>query len=977
MGLIGTIAKYIGRGVNPLSWSISSLVSGRAYSPDVSTRALIQRYQSWVYACSNKNAVSVAQIPLRLYATKTEASGRSRFATAKVERSQIDWLRGNKALHRRINKAVEIVEVLEHPFLTMLEQVNPYTNGFDMLELTILSQEITGNSYWVIRRGAGNIPKSIWLLLPQYVKVIPDRMNFIAGYVYSVDGVNKHRLEPEDVIHFKYPSLSNTLYGHSPLMACVIAADLGTSMNTYEATLLKNNARPDMVLSLPPETKNMGKTQKESIREEFQINFGKSNRGKLGVLTGGALLKEISLKPKEMAFLAGRKASLNEVASVFGVPMSKLTTDNVNRSNAEAGDYSYQKDTILPKCRRTEQKMNEALLPHFDPNLFCAFDNPVPKDKEFRLTQLETRISIGMTTINEERQIDGMEEVEWGDEPKGQNQLEPVPAKPDDDKKGQKLAKKKGKELPVPKWIGDELLTVLLPYFRKVENTIVSNIPVDLKSVKIGVDDALSGWFDIVAWNVALDKEIAPQVEAIFLAGGKTGISSVAQDVYFEPKSPRAVMAINTRRAGAVQSVNGTIAKNLRKRIGAELAEGHGGRALRKSVRGLFKDLKTYQVDAIARTESLWSFNAGALEGYKQSGMVEGKEWVLTPDDRLCEFCKGMANQVKNLDQPFFYKGDEWMGMKLDYSDIDHPPLHPNCLTGDSLVSPAGDITAVSKRFYDGKVHIIKTASGRELAVTPKHPVFSDNGLVPANSLNVGSYVISSGFEGEPFLDWQNTNKPALVEDIAESFFANPSVITIEVPITSPDFHGDTIGSKVAIIGTDSLLVDSVNPSFSEFCLQFQFKKGKIRRFLLDRLGVSAFRLPRMDRAFDCLMSRLDLLYSLLIGHLRPFDALSLALCSGPDSGPEKSDTDAISTDTKMFSNPVFRPSGDIIIDDSSANFFRDKILHIGTSQYSNYIYNLETTSHYYIAGGIASHNCRCAIVPVLKEMEYERELSK
>jgi hypothetical protein len=73
--------------------------------------------------------------------------------------------------------------------------------------------------------------------------------------------------------------------------------------------------------------------------------------------------------------------------------------------------------TILPKLRRIEQKLNEQLAARFDDRLFFAFDNPVPEDKEYHLKEIQTNLSTGLTTINEERAKLGMEPVAWGDEP--------------------------------------------------------------------------------------------------------------------------------------------------------------------------------------------------------------------------------------------------------------------------------------------------------------------------------------------------------------------------------------------------------------------------------------------------------------------------------------------------------------------------------------------------------------------------------
>jgi hypothetical protein len=41
--------------------------------------------------------------------------------------------------------------------------------------------------------------------------------------------------------------------------------------------------------------------------------------------------------------------------------------------------------------------------------------------------------------------------------------------------------------------------------------------------------------------------------------------------------------------------------------------------------------------------------------------------------------CQAMHWKVISLDENFVNKGDTWAWVKIDYSDVDWPPLHPNC----------------------------------------------------------------------------------------------------------------------------------------------------------------------------------------------------------------------------------------------------------------------------------------------------------
>ena len=60
----------------------------------------------------------------------------------------------------------------------------------------------------------------------------------------------------------------------------------------------------------------------------------------------------------------------------------------------------------------------------------------------------------------------------------------------------------------------------------------------------------------------------------------------------------------------------------------------------------------------VARTEIISSSNAGTLQGYKESGVVIGKEWSSTKDERTRDHHKEAEGQRVKLDEPFIVDGD-------------------------------------------------------------------------------------------------------------------------------------------------------------------------------------------------------------------------------------------------------------------------------------------------------------------------------
>ena len=689
-------------------WNVLQHQSGHTYHPETDQRSLVKKYQSWVYACSNKNAINCAQVPLRLYGARPSRTTKTLFPVRKLESEERSYLLKSPTISQYVRKAADVEEVIEHPFLNLLTQVNPFMNRFDLLEIMFLHQELTGNAYWKLVKGTLGLPEAIWPLMPQFIKIIPSKETFIDYYEHAISASEKHRIEVDEIIHFKYVNPRDAYYGLSPLQACVVAADLGLSMNEYETNIIQNRAIPEFIVKIPPEAGTMSPEEKERLTIEWKKKYsGVRKAGGFALMSGGADVKQLSLSPKEMNYLQGRKASLNEVAAVFGVPMSKLKTEDVNRANAEAGDYSYMKDTVLPRLRKVEQKLNEQLIPLYGDHLFVAFDNPVPDDKEYRLKELQIHLSTGYSSINEERQKDGQAEVDWGEVPIMAMNMLPIGASEVNIESEAVAANDGGKtvkRIKAPRrlpplehptnFIDEKFEAEMSKYFRDLARDVLAEFDKDADKLKrytpttkAVADDFLAGWFDVTKWNGELPKRAEPFVRRTMISGGEKTLKRIAAQE-FDPLNSRVLTALSKHRNTRLRSVNSRAKKRLRRTLAAGLEEGEGAAALRKRLQSEFKNMEASTATMIARTESIWAFNEGAVQAYLQSGLVSKKVWVSSDDDRSCDFCPTLDGQTVEVDSDFFGMGDTLSvtaqngaekELSFEYEEIGHPPLHPMC----------------------------------------------------------------------------------------------------------------------------------------------------------------------------------------------------------------------------------------------------------------------------------------------------------
>jgi hypothetical protein len=120
----------------------------------------------------------------------------------------------------------------------------------------------------------------------------------------------------------------------------------------------------------------------------------------------------------DLAALADLKATKEDICNAFHIPLSMLTSET-NLANLQAAEHQHMAKAINPRLQRRDEKLNEQLLPLYDPTgrLFVASEDPVPINAENDLKQTELDLKYGVVSINEVRGARGLEPVAWGNVP--------------------------------------------------------------------------------------------------------------------------------------------------------------------------------------------------------------------------------------------------------------------------------------------------------------------------------------------------------------------------------------------------------------------------------------------------------------------------------------------------------------------------------------------------------------------------------
>jgi SPP1 gp7 family putative phage head morphogenesis protein len=148
----------------------------------------------------------------------------------------------------------------------------------------------------------------------------------------------------------------------------------------------------------------------------------------------------------------------------------------------------------------------------------------------------------------------------------------------------------------------------------------------------------------------------------------------------FDSTAPSAVDWVKEHAAETIKGISEDTRAQIRDLIEESFSDQFDVEDLAGEIADIIGD--DARAEVIARTEVMRASNAGQIEAWDQAteaGLLTGnesKEWIVTPDDRLCPICEPMDGVQVGLDEMFDVDGDQ----------VDEPPAHPNCRCTIGLV---------------------------------------------------------------------------------------------------------------------------------------------------------------------------------------------------------------------------------------------------------------------------------------------------
>jgi HK97 family phage portal protein len=411
---LSRLAGWLAPSTPSFSGAWAPLPMNRSGQP--TTNDLLCELKSTAWTCASLNAAVCASFPPRLYVRTNARGPQARCLTRSLSEEEERRLRSQCIQTRGASR---IEEVLEHPLLDLLAQMNPVHNQFDLLELTTLYQEVYGVAYWLLEFGPLNTPVAIWPLPTHQVTPwrSPDSTQLVDAYVYR-SGAEERRYMPEQIVAFRYPDPRDPyLAGLSPLRACFEQVQLTSSLTAFKQARFVNHAIPDAIVSADYA---IGEEERERLELRWNERLRRGGAGRVLITQNPVRVQMLQHSMGDLAALADARATKEDICNAFGVPMAFLTSQT-NLANLQAAQQQHLAQGIRPRLRRRDEKLNEQLVPLFDPSgrLFLATEEPAPGDRAQWIREREVLLRHGVMTINEVRSEAGLPAVAWGERARG------------------------------------------------------------------------------------------------------------------------------------------------------------------------------------------------------------------------------------------------------------------------------------------------------------------------------------------------------------------------------------------------------------------------------------------------------------------------------------------------------------------------------------------------------------------------------
>jgi HK97 family phage portal protein len=308
----------------------------------------------------------------------------------------------------------------DHPLQKLLNYPNPYLSYESLWAYVQWAKHVNGNAYLrKVRAGPGGNVLELWPISPLRIVPVTTQEDaaqgiFISWYAYTYDpSKDPERIPPEDIIHFRLVLDDKDLrLGTAPLARLVREVAGDDEAHNWQTSMLQNGGTVGMLIQVP-ETSSISQDQAEEMKARFEERFGGNNRGRTGVLMGGAKAEPYGFSPEQMDMRSLHRIPEERISAVLRVPaiIAGLGAglDRSTYANFREAREMFAEQTLMPLYAFDAATINMQLTPDFtsDNRIKVGFDvtdlRAFQEDEDQKWKRLDAAVKTGWVRANEAR----------------------------------------------------------------------------------------------------------------------------------------------------------------------------------------------------------------------------------------------------------------------------------------------------------------------------------------------------------------------------------------------------------------------------------------------------------------------------------------------------------------------------------------------------------------------------------------------
>lgn len=219
--------------------------------------------------------------------------------------------------------------------------------------MLLVSLLLRGNAYGrIVSTDTYGYPTQVELLSPDGVKV---RLDGSGVPVYVINGTEVGR---QRIMHLRAYRMPGSALGLSPIQYAQAALQTDRAAQAFGHGFFVDGAHPSAILTTDQDVNQDGaRVIKDRFRAAVQ---GREP----AVLSGGLTYQAVQVAPNESQFLETRKATVPEIARMFGVPPEMIAGEAGNSmtyANVEQRSLDFLTYSVQPWLTRLESAFSEML----------------------------------------------------------------------------------------------------------------------------------------------------------------------------------------------------------------------------------------------------------------------------------------------------------------------------------------------------------------------------------------------------------------------------------------------------------------------------------------------------------------------------------------------------------------------------------------------------------------------------------------